>query len=297
MPAKFKLNACFVFLLAILFLFFFEFSKHDPILSKVNAFDEDPYDGVGSMGIQVAVLVATLSLLRSFWRHSASEVSESRKTLLVRTQMIAVLTVGITLAADIIAMLRHPSMWVGTAGGNLLAALLASMASLTLIAGWRVYRSGRRIALPRVCSTQSVAVAICVATVFILAFYPEGWRHSILGAIFTALIGGVLLFVPIWALERALVPYHEEIVSDDPATVAWSHLRKFQWTFIVLVGVVAGLLLVLRELHDPAGWPQLSERIVLVVSVYIGLETAGLVIGYSLLRKPLGLFLTSSPQK
>ncbi len=297
MTGKLKFNTVLVFLLAVLFCLFFELSKHDPFLLNANAFAEDPYDGIGSMGIQAAVILAALSLLRAFWPSPKNDAFENRKALLVRTQMMAILAVSITLTADAIAMLRHPSMWVGSAGGHLLAALLAGMAFLTAMAGLAMYRSGRGIALPKISNARSRAIAVSFAAIFILALYPESWRHGILGALFTALIGAVLLFVPMWALERALIPYREEINDGDPATIAWSYLRNHHWIFIVLAGVFTGLLMVLRELHQPGGWPQPTGRIFFVVSVYVGLETAGLLIGYSLLRKPLGLFLPRSQQR
>ena len=294
MPTKYKLSAILVFLVSVLFFLFFEISKHNPLFSPSNAFAEDPYDGIGSMGIQAALLLAALSLLRAFWRYPIHEPSVNRMVIIARTQMMAVLAVGVTLTADFVAMLRYRSMWLSSAGGHLLAVLVAGLALLTATAGLFVYRQARGIALPKVPNVWSRAVAICFAAVFVLAFYPENWRKSTPGALLTVLVGTVLLVVPMWALGSALIPYREGIDRNDPARVALSYLQKYQWGFIVLAGAVAGCCIGLRELWEPGGWPQLTSRIVFVIAVYIGLETAGILIGYGFLRKPLGLWAQNS---
>ncbi len=51
-------------LLTLLFRIFFDVSKHNPALAKVNIFLEEPYDAVGSFGIQLAMLSALVSFLR-----------------------------------------------------------------------------------------------------------------------------------------------------------------------------------------------------------------------------------------
>jgi hypothetical protein len=50
--------ALLVFVLSILFYFFFDYCKHAPMLGAANPFAEDPYDAVGSFGIQLAFVSA-----------------------------------------------------------------------------------------------------------------------------------------------------------------------------------------------------------------------------------------------
>ena len=58
-------------------------------------------------------------------------------------------------------------------------------------------------------------------------------------------------------------------------------------------GVVAGLLLVSAEMFkESGGSAPPAARLLLVVSVYVGLEAAGLLVGYALLRGPVGLALS-----
>ena len=55
-----------VFVLAILFIICFDKSKHVPFLKQTNPFAVDPYDAVGSFGIQFVFFVAFLTVLRAF---------------------------------------------------------------------------------------------------------------------------------------------------------------------------------------------------------------------------------------
>ena len=295
MPKSFKLSAFLILLMSALFFLFFEISKHNPLFSPVNAFAEDPYDGVGSMGVQAAAMLAALSFLRVFWPYRTNEISENQKALIVRTQMMAVLAAGITLAGDIVAMLRYPSLWVGSEGGRLLAMLLAGLAFFTGIAGSLVYRLRRRIALMTVPNHRTRIFAVSFATVFTLAFYPADWRLSVPGALFTALLGGVLLFIPVSIFGTVLIPFDVQTSQEDAAISVWRRVCKYQRSLVLIAGILTGFSLALRELWSPGGWPHLTGRIVFVVSVYIALETAGLLIGYILLRKPLGLFVQNSP--
>jgi hypothetical protein len=286
---NFKINAVLVLLLSILFYLFFDACKHNPALSSVNAFADDPYDAIGSFGIQAAAVLAFLSVLRAFWPYSAGDASGNREAVLVRTQMMAILAVGITLAGDIVALLRHRSAWTATVAGHRLALFLVGMVVLTALTGWFVHRTERGIDLPKVPNVRKRAIAVSCAAVILLALYPEHWRRSMVGGLLTAFLGTVLLFLPLWVLGTALVPHCTIASSDDPVTVAWRYLGKRHWNFVFFGGALVGLLLAFAELRNPHGWPHLTRRIAFIASVYIGLETAGVLIGYSLLRKTLGL--------
>lgn len=143
MPTKFRVNVLIVFALAILFYLFFMASKHNPSLSGVNAFAEDPYDAVGSFGVQAAGLLSILSLIRAFRPYYDNSPSESQQVLLTRTQMLAILAITVTPASDIVAMVCYPSLWIRSRDGSELAVLLSSLSMLTILAGIRIYRSLR----------------------------------------------------------------------------------------------------------------------------------------------------------
>lgn len=289
MHFKLRLNAFSVLIVAICFCWFFEISKHDPLLSRVNAFAEDPFDAVGSFGVQAAAILSALSLLRALWRYPTGHASDAQQAVLTRTQMLSILAVGITLAGDIVAMVRYPSLWIGSPTGRLLALLLGCITLLTVLAGSFIYRSAAKFALPRNASSRKSAVIVSVVFVLSLALYPGNWRHGMAGALLTVLAGDILLVVPMRVLGTSLVPYRIETDPNDPAALAWNYLRRYQWTFIVLLGILAGLALAWGELREPKGSSYLTGRIVLVGFVYLGLETAALLLAYALLRNSLGI--------
>jgi len=71
MPAKAKVSGGLGVGLAVLFYLFFQISKQQPDLARVNAFANDPYDAVGSFAVQFALFVAVISLIRALRRYSS----------------------------------------------------------------------------------------------------------------------------------------------------------------------------------------------------------------------------------
>jgi len=59
-----KLNTIVVFFWSVVFIWFFFFCKHKLQLSKVNVFNVDPYDTLGSAAIQISFVAAAFSTLR-----------------------------------------------------------------------------------------------------------------------------------------------------------------------------------------------------------------------------------------
>ncbi|MES2222409.1 MAG: hypothetical protein V4587_15760 [Acidobacteriota bacterium] len=289
MPSRLKFGALLTFVVAILFWAFFDISKHNPLFSQANAFAEDPYDAIGSFGIQAAAVLAVLSLVRAFWAYAEKTVPREQQALLVRTQMLAILAIAITLAGDSIAMARHTAMWLPSRGGHVLFGLLVGMILVTAGAGVFLYRAPADIPLRKTASALKRAGMVSAVAVLILAFYPESLRGTIPGELFTVLVGDILLFIPLALLGMALVPEQGKIDFQDPVRFACGMMKKYQWWSILLVGMVIGLSLAVAELREPSGWPPLSSKVVLVFTVFIALETSGMLLGYAFLRKPLGL--------
>ncbi len=80
-----------------MFYLFFQISKHQPALSQVNAFAEDPYDAVGSFGTQFAVFTALLSLVRAFRPYQPNKALDGQKVHLVRAEYLTCLSVFVGL--------------------------------------------------------------------------------------------------------------------------------------------------------------------------------------------------------
>jgi hypothetical protein len=290
MSTKPRINSLIVAALAVLFCLFFMTTKHDPALSAVNSFAEDPYDAVGSFGVQAAAFLGLLSLVRAFRPYGAGALTDEHQVLLVRTQVLAVLAVAVTLGGDLVAMVRYPSLWIGSPAGYELAALLGGLALVAIVAGVLAYRTIAGMSLPTIPNVWKKAGMVSLAAVVILAFYPDDLRQSTLGGLFTVIVGAILLFATMGAMGMALVPYRTEARQHEKNTLSgWLHLYRSQLGFVIALGILMGLCLVLGESTEGEARLPLA-RLAFVASVYVGLETAGVLIGYGFLRKPLGLF-------
>jgi hypothetical protein len=321
---RLRLAALLVFGLSIIFYLFFDFCKHAPALGTANPFAEDPYDAVGSFGIQLAFVSALLTLLRAFRPYPQKEATAGQVLILLRSGAVALLSVTVTLAADAIGLGRAVVTYGGFPAAGPLAALMGGMALVTLAAGWVVSRLARGLVVSPASRPWVRAVIISGLAILILAFYPLAWRNSgIPGGIFTALAGMTLMFVPVWGLATAIFPAtefkYEDIFSDLSAIFqavfersghaaglliwmekltafrpvrgfpGWLNPRRHRWNLVILAAVAMGLLLVLVEAVVEGMSPNLG-RALLVMGVYVSLEEAGVVLGYLLFGKYLGIF-------
>jgi multisubunit Na+/H+ antiporter MnhB subunit len=312
-----------VFLFALLFLAFFDRSKHDPALAAVNPFVEDPYDAVGSFAIQLTTFAALLSLFRAFRPHTAQELTSSRFALILRGVALVLLSVLETLASDMIGMLRFPALWMGSTAGWILAGLIGGIALLAAGIGLWTYCVARGLELSSPRGSWRQGLIFPLASIIILALYPQSWRESIPGAIITALVGMALLFLSVWGLGKAIFPKldhpYADFIDDLAATaqwvkahagyfaglfaffeivttssltkgiLSWLNPRKHAWNLILCAAVAMGIVLALVEALGE-GAPADLGRLALVAAVFIGIEGVGVFLGYVLLGRFLGLY-------
>jgi hypothetical protein len=319
-----KLAVLVVFGLSILFCTFFDYCKHAPALGTANPYGLDPYDAVGSFGIQLALLAALMTLLREFRPYPRNVVPPAQLLLILRGGTVVLLAVTITLTTDAIGLARSIVTGGGSPAAWTLAGLLGWMAFGTLVASWIFARAARGAEVPIAQRPWRRAVIVSGLSILILAFYPLEWRDSgIPGGIFTALAGMVLLFVTVWGLATAIFPAMEfmyvDIFSDISAIfqallrhfgrtadlplwmerlttlpplrrlLDWLNPRRRPWNMVILTAVATGLLLVTLEVFAERISPNLG-RMLLVVGVYVGLEGTGVALGYILFGKYLGIF-------
>lgn len=288
MPARLRFNSILVTLLAFLFITFFNVTKHNPVLSPVNPFAEDPFDAIGSFGIQAALFLGLLSLVRAFKPYPPPAPTEGHRTLLARTEMLSVLAVGVTLGGDLVGMARYPLLWVGSSAGHDLAALLGGLVMFTVAAGVLVYRSIGWVSLTGLPGRWGQAGVVCLATIFVLTVYPDALRLSTPGALFTVLLGATALFAPMRFLGMALIPYETEARISGPPTVrGWLTSFGYPALLVLLAGCLLGVMVVIAESTEGGAAPHLAG-LAFVAAVYVGLESTGLLIGYVFLRHPLG---------
>jgi hypothetical protein len=286
MSNKFKINTVSVSIVAVSFYFFFMATKHDPMLSKIIPFAFDPYDAIGSFGVIISAVLLTVAIIRTFRPYRNGLPTTGQKIFLARTQMAVSVAVLITTIADLITMVRHLSMWLGQIGGNELLLLVVGMAVLAAILGFLIRSSVRGFLPTNSCKWQR-AVMVSLATIAILALYPEAVIQSSVGELCMLAAGMVLLFAPLSALIVALLPGNPEVVRRDMAG-GWFSKAWVRWFTVVLPGIAIGTLLLIGESSEGKGGIPLPVRL-MVSSIFIGAGTVGLVIAYAFLGKPLGL--------
>ncbi len=298
-------NAIALAVIGIAFGFFFQASKHAPRLSAVNPFADDPWDSVGSFAVQFVLFMIPVSLFRAFRRPSVSAAPATQ----VRGQLMTYIAIAFTLVADLVAMLRHQPLWSTFRAGYELIALTACLLFWTLAATVLLLLTTRALSLPPLRTIRMKIIVAPAAAVFVLAFYPEHLRQSLTGEIFTVLCGIVLLFGIVRAVGTAFVPRDAPSGSFDTAACdqpglagprqrtaqrtsfvsCWLRSSRHRWILVIAAGILFGALLVTQELAEGGPSPHGGKRL-LVIVVYLGLETAGVFTGYALLAEPLRLF-------
>jgi hypothetical protein len=204
---KIKASTLMILGLSITFYLFFDFSKHAPALGAVNPFAEDPYDAVGSFGIQLTFVSVLLALIRTFRPYADGGMPPAQLLLVLRAKTVALLSILMTLVADIIGLVRSLFVYGVFPAAIPLALLLCGMILLTLTVGWMFARTTYKQVVSSSSPSWTWAGLISGMAILILAFYPLAWRNSsIPGGIFTALTGMVLLFITVWGIAMAIFP-------------------------------------------------------------------------------------------
>lgn len=326
MSRSVKVSALLTLGLAFLLFLFFDGCKHDPALSQVIPFAEDPYDSVGSFAVQLAPLFALIAILRAFRPYPSEKARDRQLLLYARAAYFSCLAVALTLTADIIAMFRHPSLWSGVAAGYVLVVLIGFMVLLTALVFLAIFRATRSLSLHDRLQRWTKASVFLLAGILLLVLYPEGLRQSVGGEILTIAVGIIFLFVLVWAIGTAITPsldsQFEDIIDDvviayqwekahvhpsNPllaldvplekflagtpvrSILHWLNPRRHPWNIVILLGVLMGIALLLSDMIGEGGPPQLG-RLALVASIFIGVELGAVILGYVLLAKPAGLF-------
>jgi hypothetical protein len=207
---------------------------------------------------------------------------------LIRSQVAVVLAVLITLVADVIAMARNPSMWIGAASRNWLIALLGGMAVVTVAVQLLIRASQEKPPEGGMQRWIPAAIATLLA-ILVLALYPEQLINGTATHLLTVVAGDIVLFAPMRPLLNALVPYKADqgSIETTPARGRFSTAGQ-RWGIVLVVGGLIGAFVFLGEMSEGGGAPPMG-RLVFVASVFISLGLAGLLIAYAFLGKPLGL--------
>jgi hypothetical protein len=308
--------------LAVLFITFFDRAKHDVGLVRVNPFSEDPYDAVGSFGVQLGFACSILAVVRAFRTDLKTESLHNRYTYTLRAMAVSQLAIIVTMLADSVALARFSSMWNHSAEGNLLIVFTGEL--FVLASGFCLYLI--RLANRRdVCSQNPLRprqTVLLLIVLGLLGIYPGGFRDGMAGAMLTAAFGMVLLFYSVALLSKAMFPcpdVPERDLIDDMVGILQTlkprsgyiarviasiengppsstlrrmvdlfNPRKHEWNLLGLIAILVGLSLALAEIFSD-GTSRGVGQAVLTATVYIVLESAGVFLGYALLKRFLGL--------
>ena len=284
MPGRLKRSAVVVAAFAGFFYWGFMTAKHDPSLRDIVPFGEDPYDAVGSFAVIVAVLVAVLSLARAFRPYRSSGPSSAEVTYLLRSLATVALAALITVGSNAIAMVRHPSQWLG-AGATVDLVVLQGV--MLVVAAAILLRLGHgRTRATRQAWTRAGIVGLVAAS--ILVIYPEDWIRRTGTHLLSVVAGALLLFAPMRPLLSALVPLEASAPKGEvDAPSGWRRRGWLRWSAAAVLGLSVGVFAFVGEMSE-GGVPSVVKAAV-VAAVFGGLGTAGLLIAYALIGKPLGL--------
>jgi hypothetical protein len=251
-----------ILLAAILYYLFFQVNKRSPFV-VANPFADDPYDAVGSIAIQGALLISLLSYARILrWRDNPAQESKAR--LILRGDILVLAAIFVPLCADVIAEIVQPlsaSLW-----GDVLRIELGMMFLITIASGlafWLVFRTVQTAPPP-----TGPTPADAIDDLWSLVRVPVVKAGAI--------------------LPPAVVDWVNRFKSDRLfARLAWLDPRKHPWRFTGVVGLLVGVLLILAQLQE--GPPPSLGIGLLVAGIFISVEFMATLVGFAIFGGYLGL--------
>lgn len=247
---------------AIAFYLFFQISKGGPF-RDINPFGEDPYDAIGSMAIQVALLLGILTYARALrLRDEPAQAGKIR--LILRGNSLVLLAILVTLIGDGHALVAHPlppSYW-----GNVLRVELTLMFLLALIGVMALIAVFRPI--PSLAPPPDLTLADAIDDLWTLVRVPVTRASAV--------------------LPGALVEWVQGFNSDRLfARAQWLNPRTYPWRFACALGWLVGAGLVLARLQE--GLPPSLKIGLLVAGISISVESVATLLGFALFGGYLGL--------
>jgi len=257
----------------VMFWALFQLSKKTPV-QAITPFADDPYDAVASIAFQVALLLAVLNVARVVHRGAAGPQGR----YIMRGNLLIVLSVAVTLAVDVIAIVQRPGMLDGSLwskaliGGMLLltAMMLISAAALIRAQGFTSQLPAETIVNPR------GVLADAIEDILVLITWPAAWLIRRIG----------------WPKALLVLPQTLWIRAEEMPLISWVHPRQHPWRFAVMLGLGAGIGLAAVHFFLEGGpsLPSAPLNIILLISaIFIGIELTATLTGYLLFGGYLGL--------
>jgi hypothetical protein len=319
-----KFNTLSVFIFSVVFIWFFFYCKHDPLLSEVNVFNVDPYDAFGSIAVQISFLAAFFSILRLIIANLTDIQQDYHLLIILRGNLVSLLSILVTMIADIIAMVRYMRIWTNSSSGIILFAIVISFMLLAVILIFWTLKLDLSKKIRIRYNLFSLKNLWSLAGFFVIAFYPVPgpFKKSILWAIFTAYLGMAIQIMIVRNLAFLIYP-PEEISATDLISVMnevylavksqfiflkpffdyvekglknrkaqplinWLNPRKYRWNLIILIILFTGTVLAFLE-GIGEEWIGFTKKSLLLFSVYLGGESAIILLFYGLFGNYLGM--------
>ena len=279
-----KIHAVVTLLFAVLFYRFFMFTKHDPVVSPLVPFADDPYDAIGSFCMIVSFVLAFRSVFLAFRPYRAPTHSPLASLFLARTQISIPIGVLVSLVADVIALARHPGQWIHSPASARLLLLISGMALISL----GLTALFRRSITPSASRRPGRRKALLITTLFIaaLALIPESTIQSPGLHLLAILLGFSLIAAMQAAITVAVLPYPDHSTSP-PGPIQTRRNTWAPWAAMAAFGLLLGVSVFVTEAGEGSGAP--ANRILLVAALFVGSGTGLALIAFAFFRKPLGL--------
>jgi hypothetical protein len=246
---------------AVLLALYFQGAKAGP-LGAVSPFSGDPYDLVGSLGVQVALVAAVLTFARG-WGLAEGTLAPSKIRLIRSGEAVVLGAVAATLGADGVAVCLHPT--TGSNWGRVLLGGLVGMA-LVMAAGavvaWRAFAGAILPPAP-----GDLTPADALDDLLNLIRLPA--RHG-------------------WVPGRRLRPALAGVDADRLwARLGPLHPRRHPWRLAIACGILAGAGLALAHLQE--GLPPSAPAGAVAAAILVAGEAVAVIAGFALLGGFLGL--------
>lgn len=317
-----KFNAIAVFLWSIVFTWFFFHCKHDLQLSKVNVFNVDPYDAVGSIAVQISLLASLFSMLRLSLILITKVSPDFQFLMILRGNIVALISIIVTMITDLIALIRFSESWIKNPSGLILLVLVVSFLLITILIICRTLKLAVAKSIKVEYKPFSLNNILSLTGFTILALYPVFLHESIPWSIITAYSGMAIQILIIRNISFIIIPSsnrnypdlidvtHElykamksQLTLIKPflekieeklnkgktlAFINWLNPRKHDWNLIILIAILSGVgLAVLEAIGEE--WIGFNTKALLLFSIYFGGELIIIVLFFRLFRNFLGI--------
>ena len=318
----YRINTIVVFSLSLFFCWFFFFCKHYNLFSNVITFNDDPYDAVGSIGVQVSIFASSFSLFRVFISYVKGIMHDNQIILILSGNLVALISIEVTMISNLISLVRYMDKWIKDSMGITLSILVFSFLLLTIILHFWSFIFVSKIKRPSIKKNSFIKILWPISGFLILIIYPIFLRKSIIGEIFTSCFGMILQITIVKSLSSLMLPslsikYSDLIddmkdllislknhsafskrildkigaISDSPKLkplIKWLNPRLHKLNLVICLCAFSGIALAIIQTVGE-GWSGLNERSFLVFLLFVSLEFLILLLFYLLFSNTLGI--------